>query len=63
MLALARFRDIVEFEPPSSAPSVPDTDRDELVASDVVATVLSVPFPFEVYVTPLDVRLDSAVMF
>jgi hypothetical protein len=63
LLALPRFREIVEFEPPSNAPSVPDTDRDALVASDVVATVLSVPLPFDVYVTPLDVRLDSAVMF
>jgi hypothetical protein len=63
VLALPRFREIVEFEPPSNAPSVPDTDRDALVASDDVATVLSVPLPFDVYVTPLDVRLDRAVMF
>lgn len=36
-LALPRFREIVEFVPPSRAPSVPVTDRDELVASDDVA--------------------------
>jgi hypothetical protein len=40
---LARFRESVEAEPPSSAPSVPVTDRDEFVARDVVATVFSVP--------------------
>lgn len=61
--ALARFREIVEFDPPSSAPSVPVTDSEELVASDVVATVCSEPVPPTVYVTPLDDRFDRFVMF
>ena len=43
-LALARFREIVEFVPPSSAPSVPVTDSDEFVARDDVATVCVNPF-------------------
>ncbi len=62
-LALPRFREIVEFVPPSSAPSVPVTDSDEFVASDVVATVCNVPLDPTVYVTPLFVRFDRAVMF
>ena len=62
-LALPRFRDRVEFVPPSRAPSVPVTDRDPLVASDVVATVCSEPVPPTVYVTPLDDRFDRFVMF
>lgn len=62
-LALPRFREIVEFVPPSRAPSVPVTDRDPLVASDDVATVCSEPVPPTVYVTPLLVRFDRFVMF
>lgn len=62
-LALPRLREIVELLPPSNAPSVPVTDRDELVASDDVATVCSEPVPPTVYVTPLDVRFERAVMF
>lgn len=45
---LPRLREIVEFEPPSRAPSVPETDRVALVDSDVVATVFSVPLPPDV---------------
>ncbi len=41
--AIPAISESVEAEPPSSAPSVPVTDSDELVASDVVATVFSVP--------------------
>lgn len=63
MLEFARFRDIVEFDPPSNAPNVPVTDRDELTASEDVAVVLSVPVPPAVYTTPLDERLDKLVMF
>lgn len=62
-LALARFRERVEFEPPSRAPSVPVTDSEPLVASVVVATVCSEPLPPTVYVTPLLVRFDRFVMF
>ncbi len=62
-LALPRLRERVEAEPPSRAPSVPVTVSDPLVDSDVVATVLSVPLPLDVYATPLLVRLDRAVMF
>ena len=62
-IALPRFRERVEFEPPSSAPSVPVTDSEPLVASDVVATVCSEPVPPTVYVTPLDERFDRFVMF
>ena len=52
-LGLARLRDIVELLPPSNAPSVPDTDSDELVASDDVATVLTNPVE-PTYVAPCD---------
>lgn len=62
-LALPRFRDRVEFEPPSNAPSVPDTDIDALVDSDVVATVCNDPVLPTVYVTPLDDRFERFVMF
>ncbi len=62
-LALPRLRERVELVPPSRAPSVPVTDRVPLVASDVVATVLSVPLPLDVYVTPLFVRFERALMF
>ena len=63
MFGLARLSESVEAEPPSRAPSVPDTDSDALVAIDDVDTVLSVPLLFVVYVTPLDDRLDRFVMF
>ena len=63
MFGLAKFREMVEFDPPSKAPSVPDTDRDEFVDSDDVATVFSVPFPFDVYATPFPVRFERLVMF
>jgi hypothetical protein len=62
-LALPRFRDRVEAEPPRSAPNVPDTDRDPLVASDDVAAVCSEPVPPTVYRTPLADRFDRFVMF
>ena len=63
MFELAVFREIVEFVPPSRAPSVPDNESDESIPSDVVATVFSVPFPPDVYATPLDVRFDRFVIF
>ena len=63
MFGLARFREIVELLPPSNAPNVPVTESDELVASDVVATVCNEPVPPTVYVTPLDDRFDRFVMF
>ena len=63
MFGLAKFREIVEFVPPSRAPSVPDTERDEFVDRDDVATVLSVPFPFDVYATPFPVRFERLVIF
>ena len=63
MFGLARFREIVELLPPSSAPNVPVTESDELVASDVVATVCNEPVPPTVYVTPLDDRFERFVMF
>jgi hypothetical protein len=63
VFALPRLSESVEAEPPSRAPSVPDTDSDELVVIDDVDTVFSVPLLFVVYVTPLDVRLDRFVMF
>ena len=48
MLALPRFRESVEFVPPSNAPNVPVTVSDALVDRDVVATVFSVPLLFVV---------------
>lgn len=61
--ALPRLSEMVELLPPSRAPSVPDTESDELVASDVVATVCSEPLPPTVYVAPLLVRFERLVMF
>lgn len=48
VFGLARLSERVELLPPRSAPRVPVTESDELVASDVVATVLSVPLLFDV---------------
>ena len=63
VLALAVFREIVPFVPPSRAPSVPVSESDEPILSDDVATVFSVPLDPAVYATPLDVRFDRFVMF
>ena len=63
MLAFPVFKEIVEFVPPSRAPSVPDRDSDDPILSDDVATVFSVPLDPAVYATPLDVRFDRFVMF
>ena len=62
--ALPRLREMVEADPPTSAPSVPVTVRVVLaVAKDDVATVCSCPVPPTVYVTPFDVRFERLVMF
>jgi hypothetical protein len=47
-LVLPRLREIVELEPPSWNPSVPDTDSVDPTASVDVAVVFSVPFDADV---------------
>ena len=63
MFGLERLSEIVELEPPSKAPSVPDTDSVESVVTEDVATVFNVPLLPAVYVTPLDVKFERVVMF